>query len=347
MIRLLVVALLSSSASAQTVLFHEDFEDGLAGWSATGLWNAQDAAEICSSGVQPFPSGTGAAYFGIDSACNYDLGNDPSFGQLRWDGWIDLPAGAASITLRYWSWSETEHCWGDWDLHAIEVRQEGGPLEHFSYCDNPPSGTALPQMRWHERRHDLTHLAGSRIWPSFHFYSVDGEVNEGRGWFVDEVSVIVEPGVRVCPDPGFVSGCPCGPTWIPVAGGCRNSTQQSAVCLSSGSPTVSSDTLGITARNMPPNASCLLTQASGFGTPVVFGDGIRCVSGSLRRMGSLAASNGTASWPPAGSDPISVRGGVPASGGTRYYYVYYRDVLNYCSPATYNLTDMQRIVWAP
>jgi hypothetical protein len=98
---------------------------------------------------------------------------------------------------------------------------------------------------------------------------------------------------------------------------------------------------------MPPNASCILVQASATGSFAHFGDGVRCVTGQVRRMGLLAASSGVASWPPPGADPISVRGLVPAEGGTRYYYVNYRDVLSWCTSATFNLTDAQRIVWVP
>jgi hypothetical protein len=64
-------------------------------------------------------------------------------------------------------------------------------------------------------------------------------------------------------------------------------------------------------------------------------------------MGILAASNGQAMWPPPGAQPLSVRGNVPASGATRYYYVNYRDLGAYCTAATFNATDAQRIDWAP
>jgi hypothetical protein len=80
---------------------------------------------------------------------------------------------------------------------------------------------------------------------------------------------------------------------------------------------------------------------------VVFGDGIRCVGGPLLWMGALAASNGTASWPPPGADPISVRGLVPAGGAQRYDHVFYRDTLPYCTAALFDLTDVQRITWLP
>ncbi len=347
--RLLAALCIAAPAAAQQVLFLEDFEDGLAGWTPTGLWNAEGATNPCGSWCAPFPSGTGVAYYGNESPCHYALpGGAPSVGSLAWDGWIDLPAGAPSISLRFWMASQTEYCWGNWDRHELWIDVENGASQLFELCaDWWGQSATLP---WHERRIELTTLGGSRIRPRFRFDSVDGEADGYRGWFVDDVSVSVEPGVRVCPGSGFYTGCPCaqqfGPP-MPVAGGCRNSTNLSAVLVSSGTPVVSADTLSLTARNMPPNASCLLVQASASGNSVVFGDGVRCVSGQVRRMGSLAASNGVASWPPAGSDPIAVRGLVPPEGGTRYYYVYYRDVLPWCTSATFDLTDTQRIVWVP
>jgi hypothetical protein len=160
------------------------------------------------------------------------------------------------------------------------------------------------------------------------------------------VQILAEPDTRICPPAAFGTGCPCCPTYIPVAGGCRNSTNQSAALLTSGSVSVATDSLSLRVEHMPANAAAILTQANGFGPNVVFGDGIRCVSGGLLRMGSTFAVNGVATWP-VGADSISVRGGIPAGGATKYYYVFYRDVIDFCTPSSFNLTDMQRIVWVP
>jgi hypothetical protein len=64
-------------------------------------------------------------------------------------------------------------------------------------------------------------------------------------------------------------------------------------------------------------------------------------------MGTLVASNGVASWPPAGGQPLSVKGLVPPEGGTRYYQVIYRNAADYCTSATFNLTDAQKVTWLP
>jgi hypothetical protein len=68
---------------------------------------------------------------------------------------------------------------------------------------------------------------------------------------------------------------------------------------------------------------------------VVFGDGVRCVAGSLTRLYVRSASGGTASAPGPGDPAISARSaalGDPIAPGTqRGYQVYYRDPnLGFC-----------------
>jgi hypothetical protein len=264
---------------------------------------------------------------------------------------VTLP-DAPSISLRFWSWSESEFCWGwveggGWDIHWVEIEAQNGPNQGFTQdlCVwNGPSWTLLP---WHERRIDLSAYRGASVRVSFGFSSVDPENNHGLGWLVDNVSIIAEPGERVCPSAGLVTGCPCSQSNAPVAGGCRNSTGQSATLISDGVASVAADTLTFTAAHMPPGTSPTLFQGSLGVTPAVFGDGVRCVGGTQLRMGTLIGSNGTSSWPAPGSPPLSVKGLVPPGGGERYYQVIYRNAVGFCTPATFNLTDAQRVVWTP
>ena len=135
--------------------------------------------------------------------------------------------------------------------------------------------------------------------------------------------------------------------WVPVAGGCRNSTQQSATLLSGGTVSVAADTLTFTAAHMPPGTLPTLFQSTGSIAPAAFGDGLRCTGGTTLRMGTLVAPNGSASWPAPGSPSLSVRGQVPPEGGTRYYQAIYRNAATFCTAATFNLTEAERIVWLP
>jgi len=273
-------------------LFQESFENGLAGWAATGLWNAESATDTCGATQTPFPDGSGVAYYGIDGACDYQTGSSNS-GAISWNGWVDLPVGAASIAVRFWSRSETEHCWQNWDVHRVFLLFEtgssnSGAISWNGWVDLPvgaasiavrfwsrsetehcwqnwdvhrvfllfetgssnsgaiswngwvdlPVGAAAIAVRfwsrsetehcwqnwdvhrvfllfetggsvplqycdgaqtlfdepWHERRFDITQWGGQRVSLRFAFDSVDSGKNWLFGWMLDDVSIEVEPG---------------------------------------------------------------------------------------------------------------------------------------------------------
>jgi hypothetical protein len=353
--RISLIAVLGSPALAQQVVFHDGFENGLANWTASGLWNLEDSGDPCGAQAGPFVEGTKAAWYGIEGACNFDTPGVANGGSLALNAWIDLP-DAASISLRFWSWSETEYCWGfetgfgwiaQWDIHSVHVEAQNGPNAGFSQelCSyQGPTSLLLP---WHERRIDLSAYAGARVRVTFSFNTADDSFNAWLGWLIDDVSIIAEPGERVCPPAGLNSGCPCMSAFVPVAGGCRNSTEQSATLLSGGTASVAADTLVFTAAHMPLTTLPTLFQGTTSVTAATFGDGLRCIGGTQLRMGTLVASNGTVSWPPPGGQPLSVKGQVPPAGGARYYQVIYRNAASYCTSATFNLTDAQRVVWLP
>ncbi len=338
---------LAVPASAQDVVYAEGFESGLGAWTATGLWNLESSTDPCAASVAPFAEGTQCAWYGTDATCNYETGTANS-GTLLQNDWVQLPT-APSISLHFWMWIQSEYCFADsyynqYDVFSVVITREGGGSITQQQCASTNVvSTTLP---WHERQIDITAYAGSRVKIQFAFGTGDQLSNGYRGWFVDNVRILAEPSSRICPSATLTTGCPCGPINTPVAGGCRNSTGQSCTLFTQGNPSVSADTIQLRAEHMPPVASAILTQATGTGTPVVFVDGVRCISGQLLRMGSLFASGGVGTWPLAG-ESISVRGMIPAAGATRYYYAYYRDVQNYCTPATANLSDTRRIVWGP
>ncbi|MBL8860537.1 MAG: hypothetical protein JNK02_00870 [Planctomycetes bacterium] len=148
---------------------------------------------------------------------------------------------------------------------------------------------------------------------------------------------------------GTALSCPCGVGGAP-GHGCPNSVQPAGGLLSgSGIARVSCDTLVLTASSIT-NSSALLFQGTApvnGGLGVVFGDGLRCAGGTVIRLGTLLASSGTASWPPAGGLPLSTGGVVPAVGGDRYYQVWYRNAAVFCTSATFNLTNGVRVTWCP
>lgn len=348
-------------ANSQDVVYSEGFESGLGAWTAAGspapgLWRLLDSSEPCATAVAPFVEGTKCAWYGKSPTCNYET-NSANSGTLTLNDWITLPV-APSISLHWWMWIQSEYCFADsyynlYDVFSVTItRESGGSLTQQQCQSTQAFSTLLP---WHERQIDISAYAGARVKITFSFGTGDQLSNGFLGWLVDDIRILAEPGSRICPSGGLNSGCPCGPTLpgctcvtggLPVAGGCRNSTGQSATLFTMGTASVSADTIQLRAEHMPPVASAILTQANGTGTPIVFVDGIRCISGGLLRMGAVVASGGVGTWPLPG-ESISVRGMLPAAGATKYYYVYYRDVQNFCTPSTANLTDTRRIIWGP
>jgi len=99
-------------ASAQTVLFSDGFENGLANWSTTGLWHLVDTSDTCGALAAPFPEGTHCAYYGIPGACNFDTGVWNS-GELTLLTPIVLPAAGPAVSLHCWTQQKSESCAAD------------------------------------------------------------------------------------------------------------------------------------------------------------------------------------------------------------------------------------------
>jgi hypothetical protein len=110
-----------------------------------------------------------------------------------------------------------------------------------------------------------------------------------------------------------------------------------------------------TTHGEKPTALSVLLQGT-LGSPagVVYGQGIRCFAGTLKRLYAKSAVGGIITAP-SGADPsISVRsaarGDTISAGSTRYYLVFYRDpvVLGGCpSGSTFNATQSGAICWRP
>ncbi len=144
---------------------------------------------------------------------------------------------------------------------------------------------------------------------------------------------------------GTATTCPCGNAGAP-GNGCGNSLFAVGANLSAtGNTQVSADSVVLTGTNMP-NGTVLYFQGT-TQVSAVFGDGLRCVGGAVIRLG-IKVNVGNASAYPTGADlPVSVKGLVPAAGGTRFYQAWYRNAGAFCTPSTFNLTNGLAISWTP
>jgi hypothetical protein len=150
-----------------------------------------------------------------------------------------------------------------------------------------------------------------------------------------------------CFGDGTGTACPCGNNGASMHG-CGNSVHSTGASLlpTSGIPSTINDTLVLGVNQVPTSATCVFLQGSTAISPAVFGDGLRCLGGTLKRLAAKTAFLGLASYPQAGDQPISVRGGVPASGGQYSYQVWYRDPASFCTSATYNISNGVLVNWA-
>ncbi|HEV8113894.1 MAG TPA: S8 family serine peptidase [Planctomycetota bacterium] len=162
--------------------------------------------------------------------------------------------------------------------------------------------------------------------------------------------VCEQVGVPYCFGDGSGAACPCGNTGAP-GHGCANSVGQSAQLSAAG--TTSPDTIVLSASGELPTALTIFVQGPATIAPAIFGDGLRCVGGSLKRLYAKSASGGVVYAPHAGDPSITARsaalGDPIASGDTRYYMTYYRDPSPSFCPTppggTFNASNALSIVW--
>ena len=150
--------------------------------------------------------------------------------------------------------------------------------------------------------------------------------------------------------------CPCGNPASSWGRGCNNSTGTGGAMLTaSGLAYLSVDTMVLTSTGELPNALTVFAQGNvTLASGVVFGQGVRCVGGTIKRLYSKNAVNGMAMAPQSGDLSIHARsaalGHVIGAGQSRGYYAFYRDpvVLGGC-PGTsrFNSTQAVLAVWMP
>jgi len=158
-------------------------------------------------------------------------------------------------------------------------------------------------------------------------------------------------------NPGVdTASCPCGNPPSGANRGCNNSSNTGGAQLSmTGNASLGSDTVQFTATGEKPTATSIFLQGNAANTGgATFGQGIRCVAGTLKRLYVKTASSGSATAPVGSDARVSVRsaalGDSIGPGEPRFYMVYYRDptVLGGCPfSSTFNATQSGAVGWIP
>jgi Tol biopolymer transport system component len=160
------------------------------------------------------------------------------------------------------------------------------------------------------------------------------------------------------PGSGGVAACPCGNPPAGAGRGCDNSAGTGGASLSAaGTAYLGMDRLVFTTNGEKSTATSVLLQGtSTLAAGTAYGQGVRCVGGTMKRLFTKAAVAGSVTMPDsnAGDPSISARsvalGSPIAAGETRSYLVFYRDpvVLGGCGASrTFNATQTGLVTWRP
>ncbi len=147
------------------------------------------------------------------------------------------------------------------------------------------------------------------------------------------------------------TSCPCFNFGLPGRG-CDNSIGSGGSLLTLTGST-QPDSIVLAASGELPSAVSLFLQGSvDVSNGVVFGDGVRCAGGTLKRLAVKTAVNGEVAFPGSGDPSITARsaalGDTIAPSTPRFYQVYYRDpVTAFCGGATttFNISNAVRVDW--
>jgi hypothetical protein len=162
-------------------------------------------------------------------------------------------------------------------------------------------------------------------------------------------SVVCEPGV------GGVSACPCGNPPAGAGRGCNNSSNTGGAQLgASGIARLTYDSVRFTTSGETPSATSIVLQGDALNAGgATFGQGVRCVAGSLKRLYVKSASGGSIRAPSPSDPRVHARsaalGDPIAPGMHRFYGVYYRDpqVLGGCpATSTFDVTQQLDVLWS-
>jgi len=161
------------------------------------------------------------------------------------------------------------------------------------------------------------------------------------------------PGTAYCAgdsgDPFVTTFCPCF-NFGALGHGCANSADANGAILTATGTANPDNVVFSSSGELPSALSIVLQGTSNVATGLVFGDGVRCVNGTLKRLYTKSAVGGVVTAP-VGADPhvrarSAALGDTIPAGGVRYYQVYYRDPnVGFCPNGTFNVSNGYIITW--
>jgi hypothetical protein len=263
---------------------------------------------------------------------------------------VPLPAGTTVVNAGF---------------HDVSYRNGDGPGNvNFSGLDWSPV-VAPDSITWACETQAQNQSANAIRWSSTYNFRFDADVAPGTGnvglglWMPGTPDAMnataqvpagtIAPITAYCFGDGSGAACPCGNTSLSGSGsGCESSLGKGGLLGSSGTPSVANDTFALAGSDMPDGSVLYFqgTAAVNGSLGAAFGDGLRCVGGSVIRLGPEMNVLGASQYPGSTDPSISVKGAVSA-GDVRFYQCWYRNAAAFCTSATFNFTNGVQLGWQP
>lgn len=347
--------------SSSATLALDEFETNL-GWTVggagdtatTGLWERADPEATAAQPGDDHTAAPGTLCFVTGAAAGTGVGSfdvDGGFTVLT-SPVYDLSA-SPEAKLSYWRWySNSAGAAPNADTFRVEISNAvGGPWVNVETVG--PAGSEV-NGGWFFKEVRVADFVTTSSTVRVRFIADDagsGSVVEAA---VDDfrISSLVCANTSITPycfGDNSGTACPCANSGAAGAG-CANSTGSGGTLSGTGTASVAADSVVITTGGTPGTATVVFFQGvnqDNGGAGIALFDGLRCTSGTIVRLGVKASVAGSASYPQAGDQSISVRGLIPSAGATRYYQAQYRDNSAFCTTATSNFTNGLTIQWVP
>ncbi len=333
--------------------FADDFETDK-GWTnfvtgaTTGAWERGVPVNDPNWPYAPVTDGDGSgqAYLTMNQPGNTDVDN----GSVTLESPNLDMTGGADIAYDYFLDLTVED---GADRLLVEIDSNGGQGPWTTIATHTLSGN------WRPYRISSATLAGLGVTFTSTMH-VRFTANDGGTPSIVEAGVdgfrvvqsVCQPliGTVTCAGDGVASPCPCANSGAP-GHGCDNSDGTRGARLVGSGTTTPADTIVLTTDGALHSALCVVVQGKSAVAPVLYGDGIRCMGASMKRLYTKTAADGSITVPDFGDLAVSARsaalGDPIPSGATRYYMTYYQDPsASFCATGgTFNASNTISIVW--
>jgi spore coat protein A len=280
--------------------------------------------------------------------------NDPCTG-FRWliDGldWDTITERPVLGTSEVWSFVNPTSVVHPMHMHLIFFQVLDRQPFDLVGTEIVPTGPRVPpdpnEIGWKDTVRAMPHqitrvIARFEGWAGlypYHCHILEHEDHEMMRQFETQASV----GAPFC----FGVACPCGN--VNPEGGCMNSTGKASVLFGTGSASVATDDLVLTAVNLPPTTFGIPFMGGAEASPSALGNGQLCVAAPLYRFPVVQANAQGLSMigPGLGAvAQVNPPGGWIVAGSTWRFQYWYRDVGGPCG-AVYNATNGVAVQFTP